>query len=151
MAGQSHNFRQQMGFPSILARQQMAHPNFRGRPSEASRATWARDRAQLPFFLCNPSGKMTCKIWPAKSGLAVSGSLNVRGWAAHNNPFQFRSSPKLVPCPTQLASHGAVWGQPWSRKVRERKKVRVPWRTPMITWLVCTLMGRSHIYTSVNP
>ena len=72
-----------MRFPSILARQQMAPPNFRGRPSEASRATWTRDRPQLPFFLCNPSGKMTCKIWPAKSGLAVTGSLNVRDGLAN--------------------------------------------------------------------
>ena len=82
--GRSRNFRLQMHFPSILARREVAHPNFRGRPSEASWATQAPDRAELPFFLCNPSGKMTRKIWPANSGLALSGSLNVRAWLAHN-------------------------------------------------------------------
>ena len=47
----------------------------------------ASDRVELPFFFAHPSGKMTRKIWPANSGPAIYGSLNVRAWPAHTFPF----------------------------------------------------------------
>ena len=97
-AGQSHNFRLQLRFPRDLPRQHMAHPNFRDRPWEASRATWARDRAELPLFLCNPSSKMTCKIRPANSGLARSGSLNVRAGLRAKNLSSFDLSQTQAMC-----------------------------------------------------
>ena len=96
--GRSRNFRPQMHFPSSLARREGAHPNFRGRPSEASRATRAPDRAELPLFLCNPSGKMTCKIRPANSGLARSGSLNVRAGLRAKNLSSFDLSETQAMC-----------------------------------------------------
>ena len=65
----------------------MADPNLRGWPSEASWATRASDRVELPFLFAHPSGKMTHKIWPANSGPAISGSLNVRAWPAYTFPF----------------------------------------------------------------
>ena len=107
-AGPSQNFSPQMRFPSTLARQHMTHPNFRSRPSEASRATRARDRAELPFFLCYPSGKMTCKIWPANSGLALSGSLNVRAWLARESSGKFRWPRKPRPRRPHWIWHGPI-------------------------------------------
>ncbi len=52
-----------MHFPSILVRREVAHPNFRGRPSEASRGRSACNRPKPPFF---------CATLPAKSASSRS-------------------------------------------------------------------------------
>ena len=109
--GQSRHFKPQMHFPSSLARREGAHPNFRGRPSEASRATRAPDRAELPLFLCNPSSKMTCKIRPASSGLARSGSLNVRAGLRAKNLSSFDLSETQAMC----GRNGWPWAVRWPR------------------------------------
>ena len=90
-------FEVEINFPRTRVRREMAHTNFGRRLTEASQAIWARDRVELPFFLCNPCGKMTCKIWQANSGLALPGSVNVRAGLAHEFAGNFHGPLHLLP------------------------------------------------------
>ena len=144
--GRSRNFKPQIHFPSSLARRVVAHPNFRGLPSEASWATRAPDRVELPVFLCNPSGKMTQKFWPANFGLAPSGSLNVRAWPAHT--FLFGGGGLAPDFSASRSSRRQGRRLAGRRRADAARADAAICRTPPVSAWTClkTIRRRCHIY-----
>ena len=147
--GRSRNFKPQIHFPSSLARRVVAHPNFRGLPSEASWATRAPDRVELPVFLCNPSGKMTQKFWPANFGLAPSGSLNVRAWPAHTFLFGGGGlAPDFSASRSSRRQGRRLAGRRRADAARADAAIRSP--PPVSAWTCLkTIRRRCHIYIYV--